>query len=93
MTSVSANKTLACFEDYSEFLMTCMHANSLQSCPTLCDPMDYSLPGFSIHGSLQARMLEWVAVPSSLMTQNLSKFSSTGISVGRNHNSASNSCN
>ena len=32
-----------------------------QSCPTLCDPMDYSLPGSSIHGILQARVLEWVA--------------------------------
>ena len=40
-------------------------AMPLQSCPTLCDPMDCSLPGSSIHGSLQARILEWVAVPSS----------------------------
>ena len=36
-----------------------------QSCPTLCDPMDYSLPGFPVHGILQARILEWVAVPFS----------------------------
>ena len=36
-----------------------------KSCPTLCDPMDYSLPGSSVHGSLQARILEWVAVSSS----------------------------
>ena len=36
-----------------------------QSCPTLCDPMDYSLPGFSVHGILQARILEWVAMPFS----------------------------
>ena len=35
------------------------------SCPTLCEPMDCSLPRFSIHGILQARMLEWVAMPSS----------------------------
>ena len=40
-------------------------AKLLQSCPTLCDPMDYSLPGSSVHGILQARILEWVAVPSS----------------------------
>ena len=33
-----------------------------QSCPTLCDPMDCSLPGFSIHGIFQARVLEWVAI-------------------------------
>ena len=37
-------------------------AKSLQSCPTLCDPVDCSLPGFSIHGILQARTLEWVAI-------------------------------
>ena len=36
-----------------------------QSCPTLCDPMDYSLPGSSIHGIFQARILEWVAISFS----------------------------
>ena len=36
-----------------------------QSCPTLCDPMDWSLLGFSVYGILQARILEWVATPSS----------------------------
>ena len=34
------------------------------SCPTLCNPMDCSLPGFSVHVILQARVLEWVAMPS-----------------------------
>ena len=34
-----------------------------QLCPTLQDPMDYSLPGFFVHGILQARILEWVAIP------------------------------
>ena len=38
-------------------------AKSLQSCPTLCNPMDYSLSGSSVHGILQARILEWVAMP------------------------------
>ena len=33
-----------------------------QSCPTLCDPMDCSLPGSSAHEILQARILEWIAV-------------------------------
>ena len=33
-----------------------------QSCPTLCDPMYYSPPGSSVHGNLQARILEWVAI-------------------------------
>ena len=42
-----------------------MCAKSLQSCPTLSDLMDYSLPGSSVHGILQAQILEWVAMPSS----------------------------
>ena len=37
----------------------------LFSCFWLCDPMDYSLPGSSVHGTLQAKILEWVAVPFS----------------------------
>ena len=37
-------------------------AKSLQSCPTPCDPMDCSPPGFSIHGIFQARVLEWSAI-------------------------------
>ena len=40
-------------------------AKSLQSCLTLCDPMDCSLPGFSVCGILQARTLEWVAISFS----------------------------
>ena len=36
-----------------------------QSCPTLCDPMDCSLPGFSVHGIFQVRVLEWVAISFS----------------------------
>ena len=42
-----------------------MCAKLLQSCTTLSDPMDLSLTGSSVHGILQARILEWVAVPSS----------------------------
>ena len=38
---------------------------SLQSCPTLCDPVDCSLPSSSVHGILQARILEWVAISFS----------------------------
>ena len=48
---------------WSDFVCVC--AKSLQSHLTLCDPMDCSLPGSSVHGILQARILEWVAVPSS----------------------------
>ena len=40
-------------------------AKSLQSCPTLCDPRDCSPPGSPIPGILQARILEWVAIPFS----------------------------
>ena len=40
-------------------------AKSLQSCPTLCDPMDRSPPGSSIHGIFQARVLEWGAIAFS----------------------------
>ena len=38
-----------------------------QSCPTLCDPMDYSLPGSSVHGIFQERVLEWVAIALLLL--------------------------
>ena len=36
-----------------------------QSCPTLCDPMECSPPGFSVHGILQVRVLEWITIPFS----------------------------
>ena len=42
-----------------------MHAQSLQSCSTVCEPMDCGPPGSSVHGTLQARILEWVAIPFS----------------------------
>ena len=43
-----------------------VHACSvLQMCTAVCDTMDYSLPGSSVHGIFQARILEWVAMPSS----------------------------
>ena len=49
------------------FLLQCMKVKSesevIQSCPTLQDPMDCSLPGSSVHGIFQARVLEWGAIP------------------------------
>ena len=42
-----------------------VHAKLLKLCPTLCDPTDCSLPGSSVHEILQARILEWVVMPSS----------------------------
>ena len=48
-------------------IILCMYvcAKSLQSCLTLCNPMDCSLPGISVHEILQARILDWVAMPFS----------------------------
>ena len=50
-----------------------LHAKLLQSCPTLCDPMDSSPPGSPIHGTLQASTLEWVAISFSLNHLQLTK--------------------
>ena len=47
-------------------MAVCVHTKSLQSCPTLCDPIDCSLAGSSVHGIFQARILEWVAIPFSI---------------------------
>ena len=44
-------------------------AKSLQLCPTQCNPVDVSLPGSSIHGIFQARVLEWVAIAFSAYDQ------------------------
>ena len=49
--------------------IACMRAKLLQLCLTLCDPMDHSPPGFSIHGILQARTLQWIATPGDLPDQ------------------------
>ena len=46
-------------------IIWCKDAKSLQSCQTLCDPTGCNLPGSSVHGILQARILEWVAMASS----------------------------
>ena len=43
----------------------CVHAKSLQSCLTLCNSMNHSLPGSTVHGIPQARILEWVAISFS----------------------------
>ena len=47
------------------YIYSYMLAKSLQSCPTLCNPMNCSPPGSSVHEILQARILEWVATPCS----------------------------
>ena len=53
------------FSVFSISIPVCMHANSIQSCPTLCESMDCSPPGSFLHEILQARILEWVVMPSS----------------------------
>ena len=50
---------------FKGWLGVCLLAKSLQSCLTLCDPMDCSSPGSSVHGILQARILEWIVISSS----------------------------
>ena len=47
------------------YIYICMHVKLLQLCPTLYDPVDFSFPDLLVHGILQARILEWVAMPSS----------------------------
>ena len=51
--------------DKLDFKLSVKWSEVAQSCPTLCDPMDCSLPGSSLHGILQARELEWVAISFS----------------------------
>ena len=53
--------------NYSGAAAAAAAAKSLQLCPTLCDPMDCSLPGFSIHGIFRATVLEWGAIAFSLL--------------------------
>ena len=50
---------------YLELELLAAAAKSLQSCPTLCDPIDGSPPGPAVPGILQARTPEWVAISSS----------------------------
>ena len=61
--TLQINKTLTCFCEYLSTRMcvcvcVCMRAQSRQSCPTLCNPMDCSPQGSSVHGTLQTRTLE-----------------------------------
>ena len=63
--SLGKNNGVGC-----HFLLQCMNVKSenevAQSCPTLSDPMDCSLPGYSIHGIFQARVLKWAAIAFSI---------------------------
>ena len=63
-----SNTLLTCrhlFINTHSWFALVMESEVTQSCPTLCDPMDYSLPGSSVHGIFQARVLERVAISFS----------------------------
>ena len=60
-----------------------MKVSVTQLCLTVCDPMDCSLPGSSVHGILQARILEWVAIPFSRGI-----FPTQGLNLGLLHRQA-----
>ena len=61
--------------------MSAAAAKSLQSCPTLCDPIDDSPPGSAVPGILQARTLEWVAISFSIYNTYMSLYINTCICV------------
>ena len=62
---VDAGSMLFSMMSHSGPTYQCVCAKSLQPCLTLCDAMDCSPPDSSVHGNLQARILEWIAMPSS----------------------------
>ena len=70
------------------FLLQCMKVKSdseaTQSCPTISDPMDCSLPGFYINGIFQARVLEWVAIAFSWFIMTRPHFLSASKTEKRN---------
>ena len=63
--SLNHNLITDMFSTLKTFLGAAAAAKLLQSCLTLSDPMDCSLPGSSVHGIFQARILEWVAIAFS----------------------------
>ena len=69
------------------FLLQCMKVKSksevTQSCPTLRDPMDCSLPGSSVHGIFQARVLEWVATAFSEIPTQFSSVQFSSVQFSR----------
>ena len=71
------------------FLLQCMKVKSeiedAQSCPTLSDPMDISLPGSSIHGIFQARVLEWVAIAFSILSYKILLFATRNLASQKTH--------
>ena len=64
-SSVDWIQTLNQYRIFHIHSVTAAAAKSLQSCPTLCDPIDGSPPGSAVPGILQAKVLEWVAITFS----------------------------
>ena len=64
-TKAKRNRTHLTLREFPIAIAAATAAKSLQSCPTLCDPVDGSPPGSSVPRILQARTLEWVAISSS----------------------------
>ena len=64
-TSVSRFPVLQTDSSLLNYAAAAAAAKSLESCPTLCDPTDGSPPGSSVHGTFQARVLEWGAIAFS----------------------------
>ena len=62
-TQIKSNQNITSWWSHVKVVCVCMLVTHL--CPTLCDSMDYSPPGCSVHGILQVRILEWVAIPFS----------------------------
>ena len=58
-------------------------SEGVQSCPTLCDPTDCSLPGSSVHGIFQASILEWVAISFSRRSSQLRDWTQVSCIIGR----------
>ena len=71
----SGSGTYVCVQSLEGFyyVHACMRAKSLHLCLTLCDSLDCSPPGSPVHGILQARILEWVPMPSSRGSSQVSR--------------------
>ena len=75
---------LSTFSYLSDAAAAAAAAKSLQSCPTLSDPMDCSLPGSSVHGVFQERVLEWGAIAFSNLSDEARANTQTWLECGRN---------
>ena len=80
LSSSIRQMTILIFPWFGQDTAAAAAAKSLQSCPTLCDPIDSSPPGSPVPGILQARTLEWVAFPSPMHESEKWKWSCSVVS-------------